>query len=177
MDTRDDPQRPDRDFLDEFGDLDTAIEMVRLLNDEIEEPPSAEEFMRRFQPITATDQGVYDIWSGCMTLIYFLFNSMGQLDEPPLDFVPAAVRKVGEVEQVPADVLPMIAGGLTATFLGQEPREWRERYGVVSRDESLAWIFAAWAVVNFIDFLNEEKGSALKNLNELIETILESESE
>ncbi|WP_433474930.1 hypothetical protein ACQPZP_40680 [Spirillospora sp. CA-142024] len=176
METHAEPQRPDRSFLDEFGDLDSAIEMVRVLNEEVEEPPSMDEFLREFQPFLATDQGVDDLRTGCMTLIYFLFNSMG-LDEAPLNFVPAVVRKLGEIQGVSTDVLPMIAGGLTATFLQQEPREWRERYGSVPPEESLAWIYATWAMVNFIDFLKEEKGAALRDLTELIHKVIEGEAE
>jgi hypothetical protein len=43
----------------------------------------------------------------------------------PLDLVPPLIRKLRALEVVPDEVLPTMAGALTAGALGQSPLGWR----------------------------------------------------
>jgi hypothetical protein len=162
----------DRQYLDEFGDLNTAMDLVRGINDEIDTRPDIPEFRQRLRTRFMTDQNVRDIGRGCMNLVMF---AAARFPQSPLDFLPAAIRKLEGLNDVPDDVLPLLAGGLTATFLGNPADEWRDRLGPVPREESLAWIFAAWSIVSFVDFCNQEKGYALRALENTIIRILDED--
>ncbi|MFD0856916.1 hypothetical protein ACFQ07_32095 [Actinomadura adrarensis] len=120
-----------------------------------------------------TEQNVRDVRRGCMNLIMF---AAVLLPRSPLDLLPAAIRRLESLNDVPDDVLPTLAGGLTATFLGNPPDEWRDRLGPVTREESLAWIFAAWSIVSFIDFCNQEKGYAMRALEDTITRIVDEDA-
>jgi hypothetical protein len=163
----------DRQYLDEFGDLDTAMDLVRGLNDEIGTGPDIPEFRRRLRTRFMTEQNVRDISRGCMNLIMF---ATVRFPQSPLDFLPAAIRGLESLTDVPDDVLPTLAGGLTATFLGNPADEWRDRLGPVTPEESLAWIFAAWSIVSFVDFCNQEKGYAMRALEDTIHRILDEDA-
>ncbi|TDD79042.1 hypothetical protein [Actinomadura rubrisoli] len=169
------PLSDDRDYLDEFGDLDTAIEMVRGLNEELDAPDDPAAVVRELRARLATEQAVRDVRTGCMTLIVFVGAMFGE--PPPLDFVPAAVRTLRRIDEVPDEVLPMVAGGFTAAFLGMSPNEWRDGLGPVSRTESLAWLYAAWSLINFADSLWGGKGTTFKKLDEMVNLALDSDQE
>ena len=47
----------------------------------------------------------------------------------PLDLVPPLIRKLRALGLVPDDVLPTMAGALTAAALGQSPLGWRLAVG------------------------------------------------
>ncbi|GAA0345761.1 hypothetical protein NE235_28920 [Actinoallomurus spadix] len=170
MTDRTDGDAPDRAYLDEFGDLDLAIELVRGLNDELGAPD--DRLARRLADRFADEQAIDDVRTGCMTLLMFLGATF---PEPPLDFIPAAVRKIRRLGVVPEGVLPMIAGGMTAAFLRISPNGWRDAFGPVSHAESLAWVYAAWALVNYVDFCLEEKGAALRHLDDLVNEVLDAD--
>ncbi|MEV5709975.1 hypothetical protein [Actinoallomurus sp. NPDC052274] len=161
----------ERDYLDEFGDIDTAIELVKGLNAELDEPADEEEAIRLLRRRFATDQAVRDVRTGCMTLL-MLFGAM--FDEPPLDFVPAAIRKLGKIREIPEDVLPMIAGGMTAAFLRMSPNQWRDALGPVSNVETMSWVYATWTLVNYIDHCKEEKGAAFRQLDETMRRVFDT---
>jgi hypothetical protein len=163
----------DRQYLDEFGDLNTAMDLVRGLNEELDSGPDIPEFRRRIRTGFMTEQNARDIRRGCMTLIMF---ATVRFTQSPLDFLPAAIRRLQSLNDVPDTVLPMLAGGLTATFLGTPADEWRDPLGPVPREESLAWIFAAWSIVNFVDFCNQEKGYAIRSLEGTITRIIDEDT-
>ncbi|QXJ20177.1 hypothetical protein AGRA3207_000841 [Actinomadura graeca] len=163
--------RPDdRDYLDDFGDLETAIDMVRGLNDELDVNPDDPGFRAHLEARFQTQQDILDVRRGCTTLVTFL---AAMLSEPPLDFVPAAIRKIRSFSGVSDDVLPAVASGLTAAFLQQPVAEWQESSGTHPRNETLAWLFAAWSLVNFVDYCNGEKGYALRSLENMILQVLD----
>jgi hypothetical protein len=58
-----------------------------------------------------------------------LITSFTHLLDGPMDLVPAVVRRLRALELVPEEVLPTMAGVLTAAALGQSPLGWRRAVG------------------------------------------------
>jgi len=58
-----------------------------------------------------------------------LIASFMQLLVGPMDLVPPLIRKLRALELVPDEVLPTMAGALTAAALGQSPLGWRYAVG------------------------------------------------
>lgn len=56
-----------------------------------------------------------------------------------------------DLPEVPAKHLPIVAGVLTAAFLGDGPYAWRTSHGPVEPDEHLAWCYTAWLLVDLVD--------------------------
>ncbi|MGW4791186.1 hypothetical protein ACWEPC_02060 [Nonomuraea sp. NPDC004297] len=160
----------DRDYLDEFGDLETAIELIRSMkraND-----PVVDGDREAFAQLVAgmgDAQRIRDVGVACMNLVDML---RVLLDDNPFDFIPAAIRKIRAMEGVSDEVLPDVAGGLAATFLNQPCRAWREARGPIPLREFLAWTYAAWFLVDYIDFAAEERGYALNTIERLMEHVL-----
>jgi hypothetical protein len=165
-------QSEERDYLDEFGDLDAAVDVIRTMRDQPDGPTDEEGFDRDLRAKLGTDLQIRDFRVGCMTLV----GMLGALIQDPLDIIPPAIRKLRELEEIPDDVLPMVAAGLAATFLRQSDGQWRDRYGPVPRAESLAWLYAAWYLVDFIDYVKGEHGAALRTLEELAPTVSAQEA-
>ncbi|MGW4958628.1 hypothetical protein ACWEPL_15490 [Nonomuraea sp. NPDC004186] len=160
----------DRGYLDEFGDLETAIELIRSMKRTGD--PVAEGDQEAFAQLVAgmsDTQRIRDVGVACMNLVDMLCVL---LDDNPFDFIPAAIRKIRVMEGVPDEVLPDVAGGLTAAFLNRSCRQWRETRGPISQREFLAWTYAAWFLADFIDFAAEERGYALNAVERLMERVL-----
>jgi hypothetical protein len=58
-----------------------------------------------------------------------LIASFLHMLDGPLDLVPPLIRKLRALEVVPDEVLPTMAGALTAAALGQSPLGWRYAVG------------------------------------------------
>jgi hypothetical protein len=58
-----------------------------------------------------------------------LIGSFRHLLDGPLDLVPSLIRKLRALELVADEVLPTMAGALTAAALGQSPLGWRHAVG------------------------------------------------
>jgi hypothetical protein len=90
-----------------------------------------------------------DLLEGFATLVYAF---MGMLDEP-LNLVPAVIRRLRTLQLVPDEVLPTMAGALTAAALWQSPLCWRRVLGPMTLtphgSEALAWSYAAWLLADF----------------------------
>jgi hypothetical protein len=115
---------------------------------------SPAELIRLFREEELTSQ---DLLEGFATLVYAF---MGMLDEP-LDLVPAVIRRLRRLQLVPDDVLPTMAGALTAAALRQSPLRWRRGLGAMAvsthGSEALAWSYAAWLLADFLDFARGER--------------------
>jgi hypothetical protein len=100
-----------------------------------------------------------DLLEGFATLVYAF---MGMLDEP-LDLVPAVIRRLRRLQLVPDEVLPTMAGALTAAALRQSPLRWRRGLGAMAvsthGSEALAWSYTAWLLADFRDFARGEEGA------------------
>jgi hypothetical protein len=102
--------------------------------------PSSRPAIRLFHEEELTSQHLLE---GFTTLVY---SFMGMLDEP-LDLVPAMIRRLRRLQLVPDEVLPTMAGALTAAALRQSPMRWRRGLGPMTLtthgSEALAWSYAA----------------------------------
>ncbi|GAA2308751.1 hypothetical protein GCM10010149_68590 [Nonomuraea roseoviolacea subsp. roseoviolacea] len=162
----------DRGYLDEFGDLETAIKLIRSIKrtDEPRVNGDHEAFVELVSVGMGDAQRIRDVGVACMTLVDML---RVLLDDNPFDFIPAAIRKIRAMEGVPDEVLPDVAGGLTAAFLKMPCRVWREARGPIPQREFLAWTYAAWFLADFIDFAADERGYALNAVERLMARVLE----
>jgi hypothetical protein len=77
-----------------------------------------------------------------------LIASFMHMLDGPLDLVPPLIRKLRALELVPDEVLPTMAGALTAGALGQSPLGWRCAVGsgasIAGHSEGPAWAYTAW---------------------------------
>jgi hypothetical protein len=85
--------------------------------------------------------------------------------------VPPLIRKLRALELVPDEVLPTMAGALTAVALGQSPLGWRHAVGsassIAGSSEGPAWAYTAWLLADFLDFAADEQG-ATANLTDSV---------
>jgi hypothetical protein len=86
--------------------------------------------------------------------------------------VAAVMTKLqANISEVTTDHLPITAGFLTAAFLGIGAYEWRLSCGPVEPGEDLAWCYAAWLLVDFVDTTTEHPGG----FAEVLRTVLTSD--
>ncbi len=95
-----------------------------------------------------------------------LISSFMHLLDGPMDLVPPVIRKLRALELVPEEVLPTMAGALTAAALGQSPSRWRHAVGAITptaeHAEGPAWAYTAWLLADFLDFAADENGATAK---------------
>jgi hypothetical protein len=95
-----------------------------------------------------------------------LIASFMHVLDGPMDLVPAVIRKLRALELVPEELLPTMAGALTAAALGQSPLGWRHAVGAIAptaeQAEGPAWAYTAWLLADFLDFAAEENGATAK---------------
>jgi hypothetical protein len=95
-----------------------------------------------------------------------LISSFMQLLDSPMDLVPPVIRRLRALELVPEEVLPTMAGALTAAALGQSPSRWRQAVGAITptahHSEGPAWAYTAWLLADFLDFAADESGATAK---------------
>lgn len=104
----------------------------------------------------------FDIWGrgtlthAVMLLIGVAFSVIKTPDDEPTlghRIVGAAVNALRSLElpEVPDEVLPTLAGGLTAAAFGQDVHGWRASLGSIPDSETLPWTYACYVVVGFVD--------------------------
>jgi hypothetical protein len=97
-----------------------------------------------------------------------------------LDLVPAVVRRLRALELVPEEVLPTMAGVLTAAALGQSPLGWRRAVGestpAAEHSVGPAWAYTAWLLADFPDFAADEKGATAKLTDSRFAKLLEEDA-
>jgi hypothetical protein len=93
----------------------------------------------------------------------------------PMDLVPPLIRKLRALELVPEEVLPTMAGALTAAALGQSPLGWRNAgsgTSIAGPSEGPAWAYTAWLLADFLDFAADEQGATAKITDSLFARLL-----
>jgi len=99
----------------------------------------------------------------------------------PMDLVPAVIRKLRALELVSEEVLPTMAGALTAAALGQSPLRWRHGLGsstpAAEHAEGPAWAYTAWLLADFLDFAADENGATAKLTDSLFAKLLEENAD
>jgi hypothetical protein len=109
-----------------------------------------------------------------------LISSFLHLLGGPMDLVAAVVRGLRALELVPEEVLPTMAGGLTAAGLGHSPLGWRRAVGestpAAEHSEGPAWAYTAWLLAVVVDFAAEEKGATAKLTDSLVAKLLEEDA-
>jgi hypothetical protein len=110
-----------------------------------------------------------------------LIHSFMHLLDGPMDLVPAVIRKLRALELVPEEVLPTMAGALTAAALGQSPLRWRHSLGsstpTAEHPEGPAWAYTAWLLADFLDFAADENGATAKLTDSLFAKLLEEDAD
>ena len=110
-----------------------------------------------------------------------LIHSCMHLLDGPMDLVPAVIRKLRALELVPEEMLPTMAGALTAAALDQSPLHWRHAVGsttpAAQRSEGLAWAYTAWLLADFLDFAADENGAAAQLTDSLFAKLLEEDAD
>jgi hypothetical protein len=105
-----------------------------------------------------------------------LIGSFMHMLDGPLDLVAPLIRKLRALELVPEEVLPTMAGALTAAALGQSPLGWRHAVGsgtsIAGPAEGPAWAYTAWLLGDFLDFAADEQGAAAKLTDSLFARLL-----
>ena len=95
--------------------------------------------------------------------------------------VPPLIRKLRALELVPEEVLPTMAGALTAAALDQSPLRWRHGLGsstpTAEHAEGPAWAYAAWLLADFLDFAADEDGATAKLTDSLFAKLLEQDAD
>jgi hypothetical protein len=109
-----------------------------------------------------------------------LIASFMHLLDGPMDLVPAVIRRLRALELVPEEMLPTMAGVLTAAALGQSPLGWRRAVGAITPaaeySEGPAWAYTAWLLADFLDFAADEKGATAKLTDSLYAKLLEEDT-
>jgi hypothetical protein len=110
-----------------------------------------------------------------------LISSFMHLLDGPMDLVPPVIRKLRALELVPEEVLPTMAGALTAAALGQSPSRWRHAVGAITptaeHAEGPAWAYTAWLLADFLDFAVDENGATAKLTDSLFAKLLEEDAD
>src|SRR5512132_2236100 len=110
-----------------------------------------------------------------------LIHSFMHLLDGPMDLVPAVIRKLRALELVPEEVLPTMAGALTAAALGQSPLRWRHALGSITpaaeHAEGPAWAYTAWLLAHFLDFAADENGATAKLTDSVFAKLLEEDAD
>jgi hypothetical protein len=83
-----------------------------------------------------------------------LISSFMHLWDGPMDLVAPVIRKLRALELMPEEVLPTMAGALTAAALGQSPLRWRRTIGAITLitedGEGPAWAYTARLLADFL---------------------------
>ncbi len=67
--------------------------------------------------------------------------------------LPSIVDRFHQLQlpQVPDEMLPVVAGILTAASLDRSPYEWRTGIGPIGDREGMVWAYTAWLLTDFLD--------------------------
>jgi hypothetical protein len=110
-----------------------------------------------------------------------LIASFMHLLDGPMDLIPAIIRTLRTLELVPEEILPTMAGALTAAALGQSPLRWRHAVGesrpATEQSEGPAWAYTAWLMADFLDFAADENGATAKLTDNLFAKLLEEDAD
>jgi hypothetical protein len=105
-----------------------------------------------------------------------LIGSFMHMLDGPLDLVPPLIRKLRALALVPEEVLPTMAGALTAAALGQSPLGWRRAVSAITPaaeySEGPAWAYTAWLLADFLDFAADEPGATARLTDSLFARLL-----
>ncbi len=147
----------------EHGDIETVLDLLRSLSCG---PVEADTLLRRrgMEAKFASPARFRGIHIG----VGMVMRGLCELLDSPLDLIPPVIRKVRSLEAVREEHLPMLAGAMTAAALGMRPHVWRHEQGGVPRPESLAWLYAAWFLADYIDYAADSPGKALAELVPLL---------
>jgi hypothetical protein len=111
-----------------------------------------------------------------LTQGFALIASFMHLLDGPMDLVPPLIRMLRALELVPDEVLPTMAGVLTAAALGQSPLGWRHAIGsgtsMAGPAEGPAWAYTAWLLADFLDLAADEQGATAKLTDSLFARLL-----
>jgi hypothetical protein len=155
------------------GAVIAAMELVKGLGDNENAMPG-DELLGLIRDTSVTPE---ELTQGFAVLI----ASFMHLLDGPMDLVPALIRKLRELELVPEEVLPTMAGALTAVALGQSPSQWRHAVGSITpmaeHSEGPAWAYTAWLLADFLDFAADENGATAKLTDSLFAKLLEEDTD
>jgi hypothetical protein len=154
------------------GAVIAAMELVKGLGDNENAMPG-DELLRLIRDASVTPE---ELTQGFALLI----SSFMHLLDGPMDLVPAVIRKLRALDLVPEEVLPTMAGALTAAALGQSPVRWRHALGSITTTaehlEGPAWAYTAWLLADFLDFAADENGATAKLTDSLFAKLLEEDA-
>jgi hypothetical protein len=155
------------------GAVIAAMELVKGLGDNENAMPG-DELLRLIRDASVTPE---ELTQGFALLI----SSFMHLLDGPMDLVPAVIRKLRALDLVPEEVLPTMAGALTAAALGQSPLRWRHALGAITPTaehlEGPAWAYTAWLLADFLDFAADENGATAKLTDSLFAKLLEEDAD
>lgn len=155
------------------GAIATAVSMVELLNESGDGQPDTSAVE---QVLAAVDRwGIPTVTEAFSIVIYALLNLIQPAPSEEEDalhlIVPALIAKLRklELEEVPPEALPTLAGVFTAACLGQDPFAWRTALGPLRQGEPLSWCYAAWLLADLIDHaVLHEPGGSTKILRQIV---------
>jgi hypothetical protein len=155
------------------GAVVAAMELVKGLGDNENAMPE-DELLGLIRDAGVTPE---ELTQGFALLIGSFMHLLGG----PMDLVPAVIRKLRALELVPEEVLPTMAGALTAAALGQSPLRWRHGLGsstsTAEHTEGPAWAYTAWLLADFLDFAADENGATAKLTDSLFAKLLEEDAD
>ena len=150
-----------------------AMELVKGLGD-YEDAMPGDELLSLIRDASVTSE---ELTQGFALLI----ASFMHLLDGSMDLVPAVIRKLRALQLVPEEVLPTMAGALTAAALGQSPLGWRHVVGsgtsIAGPSEGPAWAYTAWLLADFLDFAADENGATAKLTDSLFAKLLEEDAD
>lgn len=152
--------------------LVAAWRTVRLLSADDER--LADELAGPARRISA-ELGAGEIARGLILLLAGLLSTVepDRLDDDGEDMVAdllkAMVVKLRAVfgDELDPDVLPMLAGVLTAALTGRDALRWRERFGVPDQSEAIGLTYLVWLVRDFLDSIHDSPGTTDRLINDL----------
>jgi hypothetical protein len=166
------PMASDQDEVP-AGAVIAAMELVKGLGDNENALPE-DELLGLIRDASVTPK---ELTQGFALLIH----SFMHLLDGPMDLVPAVIRKLRALELVPEEVLPTMAGALTAAALGQSPLRWRHALGSITpaaeHAEGPAWAYTAWLLADFLDFAADENGATAKLTDSVFAKLLEEDAD
>lgn len=153
--------------------LVAAWQSVRLLSADNEQ--HAYELATAAQRISQ-EHGPGEIARGLILLLDGLLNTLtpNRVDDDSVDMVAdilkALVTKLRAVfgDDLDPDVLPMLAGVLTAALTNRDALRWRERFGTPEQPETIGLTYLLWLVRDLRDSLHESPGTTDRLVNELL---------
>lgn len=159
------------DSSDDLGDVLAALATIEPFTTD---DPDADD---RLMMAAEVGGGRRAVITGVGTLIRMFTDRLtaigrerGHPDAPLV--IPVVVSWLHETALVNDEIIPTMAGALTAATLGQHPVRWRERFGPIPDLELLPWTYTTAFLAHLVDEQTGQIGSAITMAREYCASVV-----